>query len=345
MPGHRTTQQLPTRIFWTVGVMPNLAAGKKQNVTAPSAAPSAASEAERAVAYGKHATMPLLATDLYAHVDIPDLEEFDLDTLKMDSTIVAVGKRRTGKSWVFRNIMYHMRDKFPAGIVISQTDELNQFWRQYLPSKYVLKKYDPSILDAVFERQKRILNDPQLTEKEREAQVPFFVLLDDVISDKSLKYDSNLMELFVAGRHYKLFVLITTQYAKSITPTLRGNTDFCFMILTLQKMQRESLWEDYGDFLTKDGFAQVMAAYTEDNEVLVVNNCLEETVTPLSMLMWFKAVDPGKFNIGSAKFWEEGTKETSTDEVPAAPNDTGGADQLLSTHDLMPNIMQQHMHH
>ena len=52
-------------------------------------------------------------------------------------TIVAVGKRRTGKSWVFRNLMYHMKDKIPAGIVISQTDELNQFWRQYIPAKYI----------------------------------------------------------------------------------------------------------------------------------------------------------------------------------------------------------------
>jgi hypothetical protein len=295
------------------------------------------------VAYGKHATMPVLASDLYARVEIPELAEFDLNTLKMDSTIVAVGKRRTGKSWVFRNIMYHMRDKFPAGIVISQTDELNKFWRQYLPAKYIFKKYDPAILDAVFTRQKRIINDPQLTEEEREAAVPFFVLLDDVISDSSLRFDSNLMELFVAGRHYKLFVLITTQYAKSITPVLRGNTDFCFMMLTLQKMQRESLWEDYGDFLTKDAFAQIMAAYTEDNEVLVVNNCPEEAVTPISMLSWFKAIDPGHFNIGSAKFWEEGMKDGSSDEIPPAPDDNNGAEQMLSTHDIMPHVMRQYM--
>jgi hypothetical protein len=166
------------------------------------------------------------------------------------------------------------------------------------------------------------------------------VLLDDVISDQRLRYDSNLMELFVAGRHYKLFVLITTQYAKAITPTLRGNTDYCFMMKTLQKCQRESLWEDYGDFLTKDAFAQIMDTYTEDNEVLVVNNCPEQEVTPLSMLSWFKAVDPGQFNVGSAKYWEEGAREGREDEVPPAPNANNGADSLLSTHDFMPNVMR-----
>ena len=45
--------------------------------------------------------------------------------------------------------MYLMKDNFQAGIVISQTDELNKFWRQYIPSKYIYPKYEPEILDAV----------------------------------------------------------------------------------------------------------------------------------------------------------------------------------------------------
>ena len=121
-------------------------------------------------------------------------------------------------SWAFRNLMFLMKDKIPARIVISQTDELNKFWRDYVPEKYILKHCDPGILDAVFERQKYILNHPQWTD-EKDKKAPFFVLLDDVISDHRLRYDANLMELFVAGRHYRLFVLITTQYAKAITPT------------------------------------------------------------------------------------------------------------------------------
>jgi len=44
------------------------------------------------------------------------------------------------------------------------------------------------------------LNDPTLTEEEAEEKASVFVLLDDVISDSRLKHDSNLMELFVAGR-------------------------------------------------------------------------------------------------------------------------------------------------
>ena len=288
--------------------------------------------------YGKHATMPVLASDQYAEVILPDLTEFDPETIKLDGTIVAVGKRRTGKSWVFRNLMYLMKDKIPAGIVISQTDELNKFWRQYIPAKYIYAKYEPEILDAVFKRQKKILNDNSLTDEEKDKAAPFFVLLDDVISDQRLKYDANLMELFVAGRHYRLFVLITTQYAKAITPTLRGNTDYCFIMKCIQQRQREALWEDFGDFLTKDAFSQILDAYTEDNEVLVIDTCPEHTVDPLDMLYWWKAIDPGKFLMGSEEYWSSATQGDNV--IPPQENKESVMD-LLTVNDIMPTPYNQ----
>tara|TARA_B110000261_G_scaffold82268_1_gene94569 strand:+ start:10270 stop:11271 length:1002 start_codon:yes stop_codon:yes gene_type:complete len=296
--------------------------------------PVATPETNANTNFGKHATMPVLVSDLYSKIVLPDLQEFDPSLIKLDATIVAVGKRRTGKSWVFRNIMYHMRDKFQAGIVISQTDELNKFWRQYVPAKYIYNKYDPSILQAVFERQKKILNDQNRTDEEKEKEAPFFILLDDVVSDQRLKYDESLMELFVAGRHYKLFVLITTQYAKGITPILRGNTDYCFMMKTLQQGQIEALWEDFGSFLTKAAFAQILNTYTEDNETLVVNTCPDTEVTPLSMLSWWKAVDPGEFHMGSEEYWRQSMLAEHT--IPQRAGG-GGSSELMNVRDFMPN--------
>ena len=161
---------------------PQKAVGKTNPrvATKPQSAPVAA----KATTYGKHATMPVLASDNYAAVILPDITEFQPSAIKLDATIVAVGKRRTGKSWVFRNLMYLMKDQFEAGIVISQTDELNKFWQQYIPSKYIYPKYEPEILDAVFTRQKKILNDKNLSDEEKEKKAPFFILLDDVISDQ-----------------------------------------------------------------------------------------------------------------------------------------------------------------
>lgn len=287
--------------------------------------------------YGKGATMPVLCIDKYADVILPVLNEFNLDDIKLDGTVVAVGKRRTGKSWAFRNIMYHLKDKIPAGIVISQTDELNKFWRSYVPEKYIYKKYEPEILDAVFKRQKKILNDPGYSDAEKDKLAPFFILLDDVISDQRLKFDANLMELFVAGRHYRLFVLITTQYAKAITPTLRGNTDYCFIMKTIQQRQREALWEDFADFFTKEAFFQLVDQYTEDNEILVIDTCPEHKVDPLEMVYWWKAIDPGEFKMGSKEYWESAMKDDIIPEtnMPASTGD------MLKVESFMPSPYNQ----
>ena len=66
--------------------------------------------------------------------------------------------------------------------------------------------------------------------------------------------------------------------------------------------QRESLWEDFGDFLTKDAFAQILDAYTEDNETMVINTCPDTHVDPMEMMSWWKAVDPGEFKMGSKEY-------------------------------------------
>lgn len=282
--------------------------------------------------YGRNATLPILAVDRYKKVVLPDLLEFNPDDIKLDATIVAVGKRRTGKSWIFRNLMYILKDKIPAGIVISQTDELNHFWQQYIPKRYIHNRYEPEILEAVFQRQKKILNDKNKTDKEKEEEAPFFVLLDDVISDHRLKYDDKLVELFVAGRHYKLFVLITTQYAKAITPTLRGNTDFCFMLKCVQQRQREALWEDFADFLTKEAFNQILDVYTEDNECIVINTCPDCKVDPMSMMFWWKAVDPGQFLMGSKAYWQSAANSNPVPNAPL-PRSTG---EMITTKDIMP---------
>ena len=291
------------------------------------------------VTYGRRATMPVLATDTYADVVLPELAEFDVQTIPLDATVVAVGKRRTGKTWVFRNLMFERRLAFTGGIVFSQTDQLNQFWQQYIPSAYIFAKYDPAILQLVFKRQKQIIASNRLTEEEKEKALPFFILLDDVISDQRLKYDENLMELFVSGRHYKLFVLITTQYAKSITPTIRANTDFCFVMRTIQEAQLESLYFDFANFLTKDAWHQLVKDTTQDNEVLVIDTC-SNLPEPLQTLFWWKAIDPGPFLMGTKEYWESAMQGRET--VPPAPGQEA-ASSLLTVADVAPRLWQPAM--
>jgi hypothetical protein len=62
-----------------------------------------------------------------------------------------------------------------------------------------------------------------------------------------------------------------------------------------QEAQREALWRDFADFMTKEGFYTLMDAYTEDNEILIVDTS-NPTAKPWEILHWFKADDPGAFS-------------------------------------------------
>ena len=39
-----------------------------------------------------------------------------------------------------------MLHHFHGGIVISQTDELNKYWRQYIPKQFIYNKYSMTAL-------------------------------------------------------------------------------------------------------------------------------------------------------------------------------------------------------
>jgi hypothetical protein len=106
-----------------------------------------------------------------------------------------------------------------------------------------------------------------------------------------------------------------------------------FLFKTVQQRQKEALYEDFGSFLTKDGFYHTLDAYTEDNECLVVDTSPENHVTPDEMMSWFKAVDPGPFKMGSKEYWE--SAQNGGDDVPP-PEGVEGAGQMLTPDHFMP---------
>ena len=105
------------------------------------------------------------------------------------------------------------------------------------------------------------------------------------------------------------------------------------MMKCIQQRQLEALWEDFGSFLTKHAFAQIMNAYTEDNEVLVVNTCPEGEVDPIEMLGWWKAEDPGPFKMGSVEYWRSAILGQMM--IPPTKSEKQASD-MLTVQDIMP---------
>lgn len=160
--------------------------------------------------------------------NVMDMPLYPLDVEKDimdDFTCVFIGRRRSGKTFLSRWLMYHLRFRFPFGIVITGT-KLNNFWSQYVPEEFIHEIDDISlVLDQVFARQIYIKSHPELGIDPR-----MFVILDDVLSDKyRIRFSVPLATIFTNGRHHNIFTLITLQDAKGIPPDLRENADLCVL--------------------------------------------------------------------------------------------------------------------
>ena len=235
-----------------------------------------------------------------------NLKKFDMSKLKQDAVVVFIGKRNTGKSFLVRDMLYYKRD-FPCGVVISGTECANGFYGKLMPNIFIHDDFKPEIIERLIMRQKTYVE--KMTEQEAQLgrtniDPRAFLILDDLMYDATWIKDMNIRRLFMNGRHHKLLYVITMQYCLGITPTLRTNVDYVFILREPNIGNRKRLFEQYaGIFKTFEMFCQVMDQCTENYECLVIDNTSRSNNIE-DMVFWYKADDHPDFKIGSSVYWE-----------------------------------------
>jgi hypothetical protein len=251
------------------------------------------------------------------------IKEFDLKQMCENPTIGLIAKRASGKSWITRHILYHMRD-IPAHVIISKTEKLNSFYGKFVPNLFIYYKFESHILSKIFERQKCMNEENKLRikrgKKVKDDRV--ILVMDDCMGDKTTWIkDEMINELFFNGRHYNIAFLLTLQYSKGITPDLRSNFDYIFLLAEDFISNRKKLYEEYaGMFPTFDFFQQVFSVLTSDHGCMVINNRVH-SMNPQDKVFWFKAknLEHINFQCGTKrfrKFHEENYDNNWNNKIP-----------------------------
>jgi hypothetical protein len=225
--------------------------------------------------------------------------------------IVIIGKKDTGKSFLVRDILHNTQDCFPIGTVISGTEVANEFFQHMVPSKLIHDKYKPDIIMNVIRRQ---LTLKQQRNHNRSSNIDprTFLILDDCLYDASWIREESTRYVFMNGRHIDLSTMITMQYPLGITPNLRTNVDFVFILRENILGNRKRIYENYaGMFPTFEMFCQFMDQCTENYECLVIcnsssSNKLEDQV------FWYKASDHPQFHLCDDSLWVDNKPFSST---------------------------------
>lgn len=234
-----------------------------------------------------------------------ELKKFDPTKIKNDSVVVFIGKRNTGKSYCMKDIMSYNRD-IPVGVVVSPTERANGYFEKFIPKMLIYDDLEEKLVSKFLNRQINITKDKKRDlEKHGSSTIDprAFLILDDCMYNKAIMKDKNIRCIFMNGRHYKIFLLITMQHGLGLPPDLRSNIDYVFIFRNNIVKEREKIYNHYaGMFPTFDVFNQVMNQCTENYECLVIDNKTQSNNIN-DNVYWYKAQD-SNYKMCSQNLWE-----------------------------------------
>jgi hypothetical protein len=225
--------------------------------------------------------------------------------------IVIIGKKDTGKSFLVRDILFNTQSCFPVGTVISGTEVANEFFQHMVPSKFIHDKYSPDIVMNVIKRQMNVKQKRNQDKASRGGSSNIdpraFLILDDCLYDASWIKEESTRYVFMNGRHVDLATMITMQYPLGITPNLRTNVDFVFILRENILGNRRRIYENYaGMFPTFEMFCSFMDQCTENFECLVICNNVSSNKLE-DQVFWYKASDHPPFRLCDQSLWLNNT--------------------------------------
>jgi hypothetical protein len=265
-----------------------------------------------------------------------ELKKFDPSKIKDDSVIVAIAARNRGKSVCIKDILsYHFN--IPIGMVISPTEHANAFFQNFIPKMLIHDEYSPGLIEKYVNRQQKISGKykKELEQYGTSSIDPrSFLVMDDAMYDKSWVNDQNIRKIFMNGRHYKIFFLLTMQFPMGISPALRTNIDYVFIFKENIKKNKERLYEHYaGMFPTLQVFEQVLEQVTQDYGCLVIDNRASGSKLE-DQVFWYKADPSKKMKMCDSALWD---LQAVQDEKERNIVDTDENDEIDEKYD--PNII------
>lgn len=231
------------------------------------------------------------------------IREFKLENMVPYATICMIAKRASGKSWIVRAILDYNSD-IPGGIIISPTDKKSSFFGKFFPGLYIHYSYSSQLIGQIFHRQEEILEKRKKYYKLKKKIDPrTYIIMDDCLSSKGtwLK-DPMILELFFNGRHSKILYILTMQFPLGISPDLRANFDYIFLLAEDTVSNQKRIHEHYaGMFTNLNTFQQVFKELTANyGSMVVVNRGSTTEIT--DKIFYYKAGQSNPRKMGCTQF-------------------------------------------
>lgn len=224
---------------------------------------------------------------------------FDPSRIKPTATVQFIGKRGSGKSTLINDVLYHNRDKFRYGIGMSPTDEATKGMSSIMPRSSVYSNFSKEAIERMLDTQRVAVN------RHPDRNNNMFLIMDDCAFDKKTFSSTTIREVFMNGRHRKIFYVNSVQYMMDMPSFLRGQIDYVFAMQDNQHDNKERLWKYFfGIFPDYKSFNTVFENCTNDFGCLVMDTTVRSNKIE-DCIFWYRA-DPNlpKFKLCAEIFWK-----------------------------------------
>lgn len=256
------------------------------------------------------------------------LKKFNPATLRDSCVVVFVAMKGSGKSTCMADFMWYKKH-LSSGFVFSATEESNEFFSQMVPAMYCYNDLNVEKLEEIYSYQEVKMKTYKRSEAERaaakaergdptmkddelekldfwavwERDPHIFGTIEDLMADQSAFKKPIMRHLFMNGRHHKMFIMITVQYALDMPRALRSNVDYWVLFKEDSAPNRENLFKHVANKLkSRQVFEQVMEQCTKNYGCVVIDNrCNTGVIT--DAVFWYRAKPRPPFRCGSERFW------------------------------------------
>lgn len=200
------------------------------------------------------------------------LNSFDMSKLTGGQTIGVCARRKSGKSVLTRDIMYHVHRNIAAAVIICPTEMPHKpFYAKHIPPGYIYQNYSPTITAKIFARQKKVMKRHKKTPHIDPSLL--FIMDDCAPSSKKWLRDPNIAAIFANGRHYRMMFILVLQDPMILEPFMRNNTDLVFLLKDNNRRNVRRIYNAYGTaFPDFDTFEDVFKACTQNYGCMVIDN-------------------------------------------------------------------------
>lgn len=271
--------------------------------------------------------MPAKAAEEYTASQL-HLKKFNPATMRDSCVVVFVAMKGSGKSMCMSDFMFHKRH-LPGGFVFSATEESNEFFSQMVPPMYCYSDLDLDKLRDVYDYQEVKMKKYKRTREERDRakadhgdpgmldseleKIDFwavwerdphvFGIIEDLMADQKCFKHLVMRELFMNGRHHKMFMMITVQYVMDMPRNLRSNVDYWVLFKEDSQENRENLFKHVASKTkSRAVFNRIMDTCTVNYGCVVVDNRCNTGIIE-DAIFWYRAKPRPPFRIGSKRFW------------------------------------------